>query len=83
MARRIAEMWFDSLADLALEPFAYCFQDENRQQIDTTVAEMLGLNPNEPDVKAMLAHYRLLFASEPNVNGRQKGILKALKEFKG
>lgn len=80
-ARRIAEMWFDSLSDLELEPFAYCFQDKNRHQIDSTVAEMLGLNPNDPDVKAMLAYYRLLFASEPNVNGRNKNILAALEKF--
>ena len=82
-ARRIAGMWFDSLSDLELEPFAYCFRDENRHQIDSTVAEMLGLNPNDPDVKAMLAHYRLLFASEPNVNGRNRNILAALKQFGG
>ena len=82
-ARRIADMWFDSFAGLELRPFPYCHADENRHQIDSTVAEMLGLDPNDSDVKAMLAHYRLLFASEPNVNGRNKNILAALEQFGG
>ena len=39
------------------------------------VAEMIGLDPSDPDVSDMLAHYRLMFASEPNVNGRNRGVL--------
>ena len=81
-ARRIAEMWFDSLSELELEPFAYCFRDRNRHQVDSTVAEMLGLDPSDSSTQDMLNLYRLMFASEPNVNGRQKGILTALEEFR-
>ena len=80
-ARTIASMWFNSHAALELEPFAYCFRDSNRHQIDSTVTEMLGLNHSDPETQAMLAHYRLLFSSEPNVNGRNKRILAALKKF--
>ena len=80
-ARDIAAARFDSLSELDLEPFAYCFRDENRHQIDSAVAEMLGLDPSDSDVQAMLEYYRLLFASEPNVNGRQKRILAALAAF--
>ena len=29
----------------------------------------------------MLALYRLMFASEPNVNGRNRGVLGALSEL--
>ena len=42
---------------------------------------MLGMDPSDSDVQAMLEYYRLLFASEPNVNGRQKRILAALAAF--
>ena len=80
-ARDIAAAWFDACAELDLEPFAYCFRDKSRHQIDSVAAEMVGLNPADSDVQAMLAHYRLLFASEPNVNGRQKRILAALGGF--
>ena len=80
-ARDIAEMWFESHSELELEPFAYCFRDKNRHQIDSTVAEMLGFDPSDQIIQEMLAHYRLLFASEPNVNGRQKKILTALEPF--
>ena len=61
-----------------LEPFAYCFRDENRWRIDDVVAEMIGLDTKDRDVREMLAHYRLMFASEPNVNGRNRGVLGAL-----
>lgn len=80
-ARRVAGLNFADLSELELEPFAYCFRDENRWQIDNVVAEMIGLNPNDPVVADMLAHYRLMFASEPNVNGRNRGVLGALQDF--
>ncbi len=38
--------------------------------------EMIGLDPNVAD---MLARCRLMFASEPNVNGRDRGVLAALE----
>ena len=79
-ARQVAGLNFAALSALSLEPFAYCFRDENRWQIDEVVAEMIGLDPNDPDVADMLAHYRLMFASEPNVNGRNRGVLEALAE---
>ena len=77
-ARDIAERQFDELSQLPLEPFAYCFRDANRRRIDGVVAEMLGLDPQDDAVQGMLAYYRRLFASEPNVNGRQRAILAAL-----
>lgn len=77
-ARDIAERQFDELSQLPLEPFAYCFRDANRRRIDSVVAEMLGLDPQDDAVQGMLAYYRRLFASEPNVNGRQRAILAAL-----
>ena len=66
---------------MELQPFAYCFRDSNRRQIDLVVAEMLGLDPAAA-IHDMLEYYRLLFASEPNVNGRQKSIVKALEQYK-
>ncbi len=77
-ARWVAGMNFAGLSALELEPFAYCFRDENRWRIDDVVAEMIGLDPSDLDVADMLAHYRLMFASEPNVNGRNRGVLGAL-----
>ena len=77
-ARWVAGMNF---ATLELEPFAYCFRDANRRKIDGVVAEMIGLDPNDSDVADMLVHYRLMFASEPNVNGRNRGVLGALSEL--
>lgn len=79
-AREIAGQHFDELSRLPLDPFAYCFRDANRHRIDLVVAEMLGLDPSDTGVRDMLAYYRLLFAGEPNVNGRQKSILAALEE---
>ncbi len=64
---------------MELQPFAYCFRDTNRHQIDLVVAEMLGLDPADTAVHEMLEHYRLLFSSEPNVNGRQRSIVNALE----
>lgn len=81
-ARDIAGQHFDELSRLTLEPFAYCFSDANRHRIDSVVAEMLGLDPQDPAIQEMLAHYRLLFASEPNVNGRQKSIIAALESHR-
>ena len=72
-------MWVDSHAELELEPFGYGFRDANRHQIDSTAAEMLGMHPY-PEVQKMRAHFRLLFSSEPNINGRNRGILAALRE---
>ena len=54
----------------------------NQHRIDTTVAEMLGLNPQDEAVKEMLAYYRLPFASEPNLNGRQKKIIEELENHR-
>ena len=36
---------------------------------------MLGLDPGDSDIQAMLARCRMLFAKEPNANGRRKKIL--------
>ena len=80
-ARTVAKSKFPKLSELELEPFPYCFRDKNRHKIDNAAAEMLGLNPDDTDIQAMLAHYRMLFAKEPNVNGRQKRILTALATF--
>ena len=80
-AREIATEHFDELANLNLEPFAYCFRDANRHRIDSVVAEMLGLNTADAAINEMLAYYRRLFASEPNVNGRRKKIIDALEQY--
>ena len=80
-ARDIAGQYFDELTRLPLEPFAYCFRDANRHRIDNAVAEMLGLDPQDAGIQDMLSHYRLLFASEPNVNGRQQKIVAALATY--
>lgn len=78
-ARAIATQHFDRMSKLSLRPFAYCFQDPHRAEIGAVVADMLGLDSNSKPIVDMLAHYRLLFAREPNVNGRQKSILESLK----
>ena len=78
-ARGIAARHFDRLSELSLRPFAHCFQDPHRAEIDAVVADMLGLDSSAKPVVDMLTHYRLLFAREPNVNGRQKSILKSLQ----
>ena len=44
---------------------------------------MLGLDPEDGTVQEMLTHYRLLFAREPNVNGRQQKIMDALSGYGG
>ena len=77
-ARDIASEHFDELARMELEPFAYCFRDANRHRIDSVVADMLGLDPEDNAIQEMLARCRVLFCGEPNVNGRQKSILEAL-----
>ena len=79
-ALAIAGREFDRLANLELQPFGFCFQDLNRHQIDLAAAEMLGLDPNDARIRDLLARYRLLFAREPNVNGRKRAILDALAE---
>ena len=66
---------------MELQSFTYYFRDTNRHQIDLVVAEMLGQDPANSAVQEMLEHYRLLFSSEPNVNGRQKSIVKALEQY--
>ena len=81
-ARGIAGEHFDELARLELQPFAYCFRDSNRHRIDSVVAKMLGLDPEDGAIQDMLARYRLLFAGEPNVNGRQKSIVDALDKYR-
>ncbi len=81
-AREIAAQHFDELSNLELEPFAYCFQDTNRHRIDNVVAEMLGLDSNDSEVQEMLNHWRILFASEPNVNGRNTEIMAAIAKYK-
>ena len=80
-ARRIARENFDKLSTTALEPFAYCFRDWGRHEIDSVVAQMLGLDPEDSAVQAMLGLYRRLFCSEPNVNGRQRSIMTALDSY--
>ncbi|MCY4474922.1 MAG: hypothetical protein OXC83_05740 [Chloroflexi bacterium] len=82
-ARSIADAHFDRLSKLTLEPFVFCFRDKNRYEIDNVVARMLGLDPDDSDTQAMMQRYRMLFASEPNVNGRSGRILGALGEFVG
>ena len=77
----VAEEHFSRLSEMRLEPFAYCFRDEARHEIDNVVAEMLGLDPKASNVQEMLEHYRVLFASEPNVNGYQKSIVNALNQY--
>ena len=81
-ARAIAEQHFDELARLELQPFAYCFQDANRHRIDAVAAEMLGLDPQNQEVQDMLAYWRILFASEPNVNGRNDKITATLAKYR-
>ena len=81
-AREIAADRFDELSNLDLMPFAACIEDTNRHQIDSTVAEMLGLDPSDDQVLAMLDHYRFLFARQPNVHGGQKRYLTALKRYR-
>lgn len=78
----IAAQHFDELAQLPLLPFAYCFQDANRGRIDGVVAEMLGLDAADAAIGQMLAYWRLLFAGEPNVNGRQRKIVAALERHR-
>ena len=82
-ARALADWHFQELSELPLQPFAYCFQDANRHRIDSVVAEMLGLDPADPAVSEMLAYWRVLFAGEPNVNGRQRKIVAALANHQG
>ena len=81
-ARDLANQHFDELSELTLQPFAYCFQDANRHRIDAVVAEMLGMDPQNQAVQDMLAHWRILFASEPNVNGRNDKITAALAKHR-
>lgn len=68
----VASKHFDELIKLELEPLAYCSRDTNRHRIDNVVAEMLGLDPQDAGIQAMLDKYRVLFAAEPNIRGRRK-----------
>ena len=79
-ARELGQQHFSRLSKLKLEPFSYCFRDKNRHEIDSVVAEMLGLDPNDESVQEMLDHYRGLFAGEPSVNGRQTSIIRAIED---
>ncbi len=45
------------------------------------MVEMIGLDTKDGQVREMIAYYRLMFASEPNVNGRNRGVLAALEKF--
>ena len=80
-AREIAAGRFDELSRLELMPFAACIEDTNRHQIDSVVAEMLGLDPSDSQIQAMLERYRFLFARQPNVHGGQQRYLNALKRY--
>ena len=55
-ARTIAKSRFGKLSALEPEPFPCCFCDKNRHKIDNAVAEMLGLDPGDSDIQAMLPH---------------------------
>lgn len=84
----IADMHFDELSEMQLEPFAYCFQDANRHRIDNVVAAMLGLNSQldaqlDPpaDIKDMLARWRWLFCNEPTVRDHSNQIRLALAAY--
>ena len=77
-ARDIAKKHFERLANLELKPFAYCWQDANRHEIDDVVAEMLGLDPTDPVVRKMLADWRLRLCQEPSVHGYNKTVMKAI-----
>lgn len=80
-ARDVAAREFERLSRLELQPFAYCFLDENRHQIDNTVAEMIGLDPSDNNVQRMLYDYRMLFARQRSVNGGRKTIKDALRRY--
>ena len=80
-ARLIAAVKFEELSRLELMPFASCIIDENRHKIDSVAADMLGLDPEDSEVQAMLDRYRYLFARQPNVNGGQKRHLDALRRY--
>ena len=79
-ARKVATTHFAEISQLKLEPFVYCFLDENRHRIDDIATEMIGLDSKDPNVREMIANYRLMFASEPNVNDRKPEVLTALRE---
>ena len=81
-ARATSDRHFSRLSKKTLRPFAYCFTDKSRHAIDSVVAEMLGLNIKDESVQELLDYYRILFANEPNVNGRQKAILNAIGDYK-
>ena len=80
-ARKIAAEHFDELSRMELMPFASCIIDENRHKIDSVAADLLGLDPEDSQIQAMLDRYRYLFARQPNVNGGQKRHLDALKRY--
>lgn len=82
-AREVANANFAEASELKLEPFVYCFRDESRHRIDDITAEMIGLDPSDASVQEMMAHYRILFASEPNVNDRKSEVLAALEAYLG
>ena len=80
-ARTIAKEHFEKLSKKQLEPFAFCFRDKNRHKIDDIVARMIGLDPDREEIQELLKTYRRLFCSEPNVNGRQQRIIKAVTDY--
>ena len=79
-SHEIAADGFDRLANLEFLPFAICYKDPARHEIDLICANMLGLGTGS-EVRSMLAIWRLMFASEPQVNGRQKRYIDAVAEF--
>ena len=72
---------FEEISNLELQPFAFCFRDENRHRIDSAAAELMGLDSGNPQIRGMLASWRRIFCYEPQVNGGQKRILDALDEY--
>jgi len=59
---------FAKLSKPEAEPFSYRFRDA-------------WAGSGDSNIQAMLARCRMLFAKEPNVNGRQKKVLSALATF--
>ena len=68
---------FDRLAELALQPVAYAWIDENRHEIDRIVLEMFDID-SDKTVDAVSQIRRVLLCREPSVHGGNKRILRAL-----
>ena len=76
-AREIATRVFPRLSRLELEPFAFCYRDPARHEIDLVCAKMLGL-PDSAGTRKLLQAYREAFANEPrgawSAEADQKGF---------